>query len=245
MTEKRFGKGSACLIAYSLSKRTAESEDWRYRVRLLTCLEDPSKLSPLPEWQCLECLAFRRETSVADHYFLLNDQPMDQACMLHFGRSYSEASNVLSEEPAALDRRTLKIVVPALTGIWLRLVRSDQPVPIQPLPFRTSISAMEFSDALFTKTPANETQLSNPDTVPASEGERSTEVVSSEKIFNLEAASALCLETTLQSRLEGEQHAGDDEQAAKNEIDAGFFMKDYETEDHRQHKAEFVYGRDF
>ncbi len=245
VTAKRFGKGSACLIAYSLSKRTAESEDWRYRVRLLTCFEDPSKLSPLPEWQCLECLAFRRETSVADHYFLLNDQPMDQTCMLHFGRSYSEASNVLSEEPAPLDRRTLKIVVPALTGIWLRLVRSDQPVPIQPHPFRKSISEMEFNDTPFTETPSNETQLSPSDRVPATEGVRSTEVVSPDKIFNLEPATALCLETALQSRLEGEQHAGDNKQAAENEIDAGFFMKDYETEDHRQHKAEFVYGRDF
>lgn len=245
VTEKRFGNGSACLIAYSLSKRTAESEDWRYRVRLLTCLEDPTKLSPLPEWQCLECLAFRRETSVADHYFLLNDQPMDQACMLHFGRNYSEACNVLSEEPAPLDRRTLKIVVPALTGVWLRLVRSDQPLQTQPLPFRKPISEMEFSDEPFSDMSVNETQRSNSNCAPASEGEYATEVVYPGEIFELEAASAHCLETALQSGLEGEQHAGDDKQAAENEIDAGFFMKDYESEDHCQHKAEFVYGRDF
>ena len=135
--ENRVWGGSACLLAYPLSRRAEEIVDWRYRTRLLTCIDDPVKPPYHPEWQCLECLAFRRESDDADHYFLLNDHTFDTTATLYFNRTYSSALNAISDEALPLDRRALKTLVPARSGVWVRLDKSEV-VAEEELPEETS-----------------------------------------------------------------------------------------------------------
>ena len=149
--ENRVSEGSACLLAYPLSRRLKESDDWRYRTRLLACLDVPSKPHYHPEWQCLECLAFRRESEGADHYFLLNDENFDSSATLHFSKTYTNALDAVTGKSLDLERRALKVAVPARSGIWVRLDKTSESCPISSATQEDSCDYDELAEALVSR----------------------------------------------------------------------------------------------
>jgi hypothetical protein len=65
-------------------------------------------------------MAFRRSTSQADHYFLINDGPPRTSLLEVFDRSYVAGEYVIEGQPLDIEG-TLAIRIPARSGVWLRL----------------------------------------------------------------------------------------------------------------------------
>ncbi|MFO7933333.1 MAG: beta-galactosidase trimerization domain-containing protein [Bacteroidales bacterium] len=114
-----FGSGEAVLINFEASRMTFRPGN--EAMEQLLAFYTLGESRPCFEVQeASTCVVMRRAAPGADHYFILNDGE-EEEIMIHSGvLAYSAAVNVYDDAELAVSDNSIRVKVPAGSGIWIR-----------------------------------------------------------------------------------------------------------------------------
>lgn len=119
VSEYRFGRGSATLIACDIARACWQDPDPRLVAILADCYRGPAPR----RYHCAVPTSYRRRHGDADHYFIVNDGPARSTVLRVYDACYDQVEDVLggTTQPG---EGSIAVDVPAYGGIWLRCRRA-------------------------------------------------------------------------------------------------------------------------
>jgi beta-galactosidase len=115
ITQARVGQGTAILIGFDAARMCWQPGQDAVEALVAAAVWGGDRSG----WSCDAPMAFRRSSSQADHYFLLNDGDARAVWLTVYDRTYGAGEYVLEGKP--IDTAgTIAIDLPARSAVWCR-----------------------------------------------------------------------------------------------------------------------------